>query len=239
MSAYKGFAKLYDEFMDDIPYDEWSEYILCVLRSSGISDGHILELGCGTGLISMRLAKGGYKVTGIDISNEMVKIAGKKKIPDFKADVWDMRVPYPCDDGFDAVVSLCDSMNYLVEDYDLQMTFGAVADELKPGGLFVFDMKTPQFYEEELGDGIFADNRGHISYIWENCFDSESGINEYDITFYKQIIGGFYRRFTEHHVQRAYEDAVINDAAISAGFTFVGTKKKDERKYYIFKKKNI
>ena len=236
MASYKGFAKLYDRFMQDIPYDEWGRRILDLFDKYGVK-GRVLELGCGTGELAKRLTKAGLEVTGIDLSPEMIEVAKKKKIEGLTTAVWDMRIPYIQDSqDFSAVVSLCDSMNYLLKRSDVLLTFKAAYEKLCDGGIFVFDLKTHSFYKNELADGIFADNQGDVSYIWENFYDEEKHLNIYDITFYQKAFGPFYRKFTEHHVQRAYSEKFIDSIAEECSFEQLEIFAADERKYYVYRK---
>lgn len=244
--AYRKFARLYDIFMSEIPYDEWAELCINKLREYGAGPTvkgslhdrktNILELGCGTGNMSAYLCMEGYQVTGTDISEEMIVQARKKQIPDLDLYVADMRLPFFNGTKFDCVVSLCDSMNYLADRSDMELTFRAVHSELAKGGIFLFDLKTDSFYKNELGDNIFADNRKGCSYIWENHYDSERHINIYNITFYYKIIRGLYGRFTEHHVQRAYSRKYIKMLAVKHGFEVLEIIGHQERDYFLLKK---
>lgn len=244
MTSYKRFAGVYDMFMRDIPYDRWAEHVIERLRAYGIEPQHsgqdgelILELGCGTGNISRYLCMEGYRVVGVDLSPYMVKEASGKLIPGFEAHVGDMRVPFFHDGRrCRCIVSLCDSMNYLIKNSDLDLAFKAAAAQLEKGGIFLFDMKTEKFFREELGDNVFADRCKKAAYIWENHYDKRRHINTYNITFYYRIIGGLYGSFTEHHVQRAYSRGHVADAAGKYGLTLKECSLRGEREYYILQK---
>lgn len=241
--AYNRFAKVYDIFMNDIPYGEWAEYVINRLKSCGINPlkSKLLELGCGTGNMAKFFCMEGMHVTGIDLSEQMVKVANNKLIPNFMAYTHDMRVPFGKKEEYDVVVSLCDSMNYLADKTDMQLTFKAANRELKKDGIFLFDLKTDDFFRNELGDGIFADNRKNLSYIWENHYDEKKHINIYDITFFVKFLKfgkrGLYYSFKEHHVQRAYRTEYIINLAKQNGFELLEKEEKNERIYYILKKK--
>lgn len=245
MAAYKGFARVYDLFMADIPYGKWAGYVLGCLKRYGVEPkgegrgARLLELGCGTGNMSRYLCGAGYEVTGVDLSADMVRQALKKHIPGFRAYQGDMRLPFAPGDGYDAAVSLCDSMNYLLHLSDVELAMRAAGSKLKAGGIFLFDLKHEQFFCEELGDNIFADRRGGISYIWENSYDRTRRLNEYDITFYYRILGGLCKSFTEHHRQRAYSRSQIDRAACRAGFRVAECQRRGERDYYILIKAAI
>ena len=236
---------MYDMFMSDIPYGEWAEYVIGRIKAYGIKpaqpgqDGElILELGCGTGNMSRYLCMEGYRVVGIDLSPCMVKMASRKIIPDFEAHVGDMRVPF-FQEGCRCrcIVSLCDSMNYLAGRHDLELAIKAAANQLEVGGIFLFDMKTEEFFRQELGDNVFADRCKRASYIWENHYDERRHINTYDITFYYRIIGGLWGSFTEHHVQRAYSRRQVEAAADKYGLALKECCLRGEREYYILQKK--
>ena len=140
MRAYTFFAKVYDEFMKDIPYVDWADRVEEYLKDCGIEDGSILELGCGTGRFSRILAADGFSVTGIDLSADMIKIAKKNKydIP-VTYHVGDMR-NFSLEKKYDAVVSVCDSMNYLLNEKELEATFLSVKKHLQQSGVFIFDL---------------------------------------------------------------------------------------------------
>ena len=245
MDSYRRFAKVYDLFMKDIPYARWSRYAIECLKRYGIEpvgkelEGElVLELGCGTGNISRYLCMEGYRVVGIDISPYMIREASRKLIPGFEAYVGDMRVPFFKDGRrCRCIVSLCDSMNYLVKSHDLELTLKAAAYQLEKGGIFLFDLKTEEYFSKELGDNIFADRCRRAAYIWENHYDNERHINTYNITFYYRIIGGIYGSFRERHVQRAYSNRQVSELADRYGFVIRENTKKGEREYYILQKK--
>lgn len=246
MRAYRKFASLYDSFMCDIPYGEWSEYVIGKFKKYGVmppetmknsgTDGLLLELGCGTGSMARYLCMEGYRVVGLDLSPDMVKEAKKKLIPGFEAHVWDMRTPFLEGEGCSGIVSVCDSMNYLTGKDDIRLTMKAAAMQLRKGGVFIFDMKTDRFYREELGDNVFADHSGRDAYIWENHYDGEKHINTYDITFYHRVFGRLCTSFTERHVQRAFSPRQVCRTAGEYGLHLCEYEVRDERAYYIFDK---
>ena len=121
MDAYSGFAQVYDLFMDNIPYEEWSEYVISLLREYGVKDGLLLDLGCGTGTLTRLLADRGYDMIGLDISEEMLQIALEREAAELKNILYlpqDMR-EFELFGTVRAVVSICDSMNYLLAEEEL------------------------------------------------------------------------------------------------------------------------
>ena len=222
MDAYTSFAQVYDLFMDNVPYDQWCRYITELLREYGIQDGLVLELGCGTGVLTRKLAAKGYDMIGVDYSEDMLEIAmdHRQEGEDILYLLQDMR-EFELYGTVRAAVSICDSMNYIVEYQDLVQVMKLVNNYLDPGGIFIFDLNTPYKYEEILGENTFAENRPEGSFIWENYYDGETGINEYDLTLFVREKEGIYPKFEETHYQRAYELEQVRRAIKEAGLEFV------------------
>ena len=144
MDAYTGFAYVYDEYMDNIPYEEWGQYMIALLKENGVSgDSSVLELGCGTGTVTRMLAKEGYDCVGLDMSEDMLSIASEKTFEEGSQviytcqDMRDFEVPYEVD----GMISIGDSMNYITSVPDLESVFACVSENLKKGGVFIFDLR--------------------------------------------------------------------------------------------------
>ena len=222
MEAYTGFASVYDLFMDNIPYKDWCAYVTGLLKEHGISDGLLLDLGCGTGKLTRLLAAEGYDMIGVDLSEEMLEIALEHEMEDPKQILYlqqDMR-EFELYGTVRAIVSICDSMNYILEKEDLVQVFKLVNNYLDPSGIFIFDMNTEYKYTHLLADGTFAENREESSFIWENFYDEEERINEYDLTLFIKE-GELFRKFEETHYQRCYSLDEVKEAAKEAGMDFV------------------
>lgn len=219
MEAYTSFAAVYDRFMDNVPYEEWTEYLGGLLAEYGVKDGLVLDLGCGTGMVTEALARRGYDMIGVDNSEDMLQIAMEKRA-ESGADILyllqDMQA-FELYGTVAAVVSICDSMNYLTEYKDLVSTLSLVNNYLDPGGIFIFDLNTLYKYRDVIGDSTIAENRETCSFIWENSFDEEERINEYDLTLFIEEENGLYRRFEETHYQKAYTPEEIRQAVAEAG----------------------
>ena len=219
MEAYSGFAKVYDLFMDNIPYGEWTEYVKELLAEEGITDGILLDLGCGTGSVTELLAKAGFDMIGIDNSEEMLDLAMEKRYEsglDILYLLQDMR-EFELYGTVKGVVSICDSMNYILDDEDLLDVFKLVHNYLDNNGIFVFDMNTMYKYREILADNTFAEDREESSFIWGNYYDEEDEINQYDLTLFVQEEDGRYRKYEETHLQRAYEQETVEELIKEAG----------------------
>ena len=265
MGAYESFARVYDLFMDNVPYEEWGSYLTGLLREYGICSGTVAELGCGTGKMTRLLAAAGYDMIGVDNSEEMLEIAREAE---YEADAWSAAEAWDEADETDAleeyaelgepdepeesdepdepdepdelpnggilylledmrelelygsvraVVSVCDSMNYILEEADLREVFSRVHEYLEEDGVFIFDLNTVYKYRDLLGETTIAENREEGSFIWENYFDEESAVNEYDLTLYIREDGESYRRFEGVHYQRAYDLKTIDRLLADAG----------------------
>lgn len=228
--AYTDFASVYDTFMDDTPYQEWADFLAELISTYGISKPYkngekvpgtessekekleterdlVVDLGCGTGTLTELLSQKGYDMIGVDMSAEMLNVALAKKEKSGSP------ILYLCQDMREldlystvgTVISVCDSVNYLLEDEEVLETFGLVNNYLYPGGIFLFDFNTVYKYEQIIGDTTIAENREKCSFIWENYYHEDGHINEYDLTvFAREEKSGLFRRFTETHFQRGY-----------------------------------
>lgn len=250
MDAYTSFARVYDMFMDNVPYEEWCDYITGLLKEYGISNGLVLDLGCGTGSMTELLAARGFDMIGVDCSEDMLEIALEKRMASGRDILYlqqDMR-DLELYGTVRAVVCLCDSINYLLDVQDLETVFRLVNNYLDPGGIFIFDLNTEYKYRELLADRTIAENRDEGSFIWDNYYDEESRINEYDMALFipaeeadagKMGEGagpdcetgaasgsgtsgeGLYRKYQETHFQRAYTLDEIREALERAGMEFL------------------
>jgi SAM-dependent methyltransferase len=223
VDAYTNFAEVYDGFMDNVPYRQWADYIQDLLREQGIRDGLVLELGCGTGSLTELLAGKGYDMIGVDNSGDMLQIAMEKREvsgSDILYLLQDMR-EFELYGTVRAVVSICDSMNYITEYEDLVQVLRLVNNYLDPEGILIFDLNTEYKYRQVLGDNTIAECREDKSFIWDNHYDNETGINQYDLTLFICQQGDLYRRFDETHYQRAYGMEEIRRAVCEAGLELV------------------
>ena len=216
MEAYTSFAQVYDLFMDNVPYEEWGKYLSELFASYGIDEGLILDLGCGTGKLAQYLTEQGYDLIGIDNSMEMLEIAKENTDESILYIAQDMR-EFELYGTVRAIYSACDSMNYIVDEDELRGVFALANNYLDPGGIFVFDINTPYKYRELLAENTFAENREEGSFIWENFYDEEAEINEYDLTLYIKEEDGRFKRFEETHYQRCYELETIHELLEEAG----------------------
>ena len=228
--AYSDFAQVYDEFMDETPYEQWCDTIVRFMEQYGISKpvrgekdllaserNLVLDLGCGTGTLTELLYGKGYDMVGVDNAPAMLDIAMKKRQESGSEILYllqDMR-ELELYSTVGTVISVCDSLNYILDEEEVLEVFRLVNNYLYPGGLFLFDFNTDYKYREVIGDTTIAENREDCSFIWENFYDEDSCLNEYDVTIFvrdqdsgadaeRKTESELFRRFTETHVQRGY-----------------------------------
>lgn len=225
MEAYTSFAEVYDQFMDNVPYREWADFLQEILQKEGISDGLVLDLGCGTGSMTEELAGRGYDMIGVDNSEDMLEIAMEKRQEsghDILYLLQDMQ-EFELYGTVRAVVSVCDSVNYVTEKEELEQVFRLVNNYLDPGGIFVFDFNTEYKYREVLGDRTIAENREDSSFIWDNYYYEEEHMNEYELTLFIQETDQkeLYHKYQETHFQKAYTLEEIGELLERSGLRFV------------------
>jgi len=202
---YQGFARVYDQLMHDTPYDIWYKHLLEVFNKYDLKSKEILELACGTGEMTNRLSKGGYKVLGTDLSEDMLDIAQGKaydqnlKVRYVQQDMTDIELFQK----YDAIISFCDGFNYLIDEKKLDDAFRNCYDYLNEDGLLIFDMSSDYKLKHVLGDNVFTETSEDVAFIWENYYDSESKILEFDLALFIRE-NNVYVRTDEVHKQRAY-----------------------------------
>ena len=219
MEAYGEFAKVYDMFMDNVDYEAWCSYLTERLKEYKINNGLVLELGCGTGTMTEMLAEAGYDMIGVDNSEEMLAEAMEKRVEsghDILYLLQDMQ-EFELYGTVRAVVSVCDSLNYITDRDELRHVFELVNNYLDPEGIFLFDMNTVHKYRDLLGDTTIAENRDEGSFIWDNSYDEEEGLNYYELAVFLPREDGLYEKSEEVHCQKAYPQEEIETLIKEAG----------------------
>ena len=194
------------------------------------------------------LAKEGYDMIGVDNAEEMLEIAMEKREKsghDILYLLQDMR-EFELYGTVRAVVSVCDSVNYIDEEEDLTEVFRLVNNYLDPGGVFIFDFNTLYKYREILGDRTIAENREDCSFIWDNYYYEEERINEYELSIFIREKENLFRRYEETHFQRGYtldemirmiKDSGLEFVTAYDAFTREAPKEDSERIYVIAREK--
>lgn len=211
--AYEALADLYDCLMENIDYGQWAAYIHRLLEKNHCAGKRLLDLGCGTGNITIPLAQKGYQITAVDRSAEMLAQAQAKSAALGLSIDWrqqDMTALHLADEAgeeplFDAVIATFDAFNYLTEPEDLQELLHRLNGLLADGGILLFDVQTPYKLRQYLGNNIFTLHRPEVEYMWENHFDEEEQLCQMDITFFIRQENGLYRRVTECHQEKVYD----------------------------------
>ncbi|PAQ16521.1 SAM-dependent methyltransferase [Bacillaceae bacterium SAOS 7] len=245
--TYQRFAYVYDFLMQDVPYEEWLHFL--ERHTTRLTGKKVLDLACGTGELTWRLAAANWDVTGIDLSEDMLMMAQEKaaekglSFPLYQQDMREL-------DGlgtYDAVTIFCDSLNYLTSEEDVKQTFHLVHTHLKTGGLFLFDVHSLYKIHHIFTDGTFTSTDDEVSYIW-NCFagDLPNSV-EHELTFFAlDESSDRYERFDELHTQRTFEleqytswleQAGFENVQITADFTDDAPRKESERIFFIAQKK--
>ena len=221
MEAYTSFAAVYDTFMDNIPYEEWEKYLKSLLYEYGVREGLVLELGCGTGNMTEILAQSGYDMIGVDNAEEIAIEKRMKSGLDIFYLQQDMR-EFELYGTVKAIVSVCDSVNYILEEEELEEVFRLVNNYLDPGGVFIFDFNTVYKYREILGDQTIAENREECSFIWDNYYYEEERINEYELSlFIREGDSELYRKYQETHFQKAYDLETMKRLITQSGLEYI------------------
>ncbi|XQY90780.1 class I SAM-dependent DNA methyltransferase [Metabacillus sp. HB246100] len=220
---YKGFASIYDQLMKDAPYEEWASFIGIAIKRYHPEATSVLDLGCGTGEIAVRLAKQQLSVAGVDLSEDMLTVAQAKAIDNNVNILFveqDMRELSGFQEPFDVVTICCDSLNYLQTRVDVEQTFKQVYDHTNSDSLFIFDVHSVYKIHEIFANSTFAEQDEEISYIWSSYLGEEENSIEHDLTFFVKD-DEVYQRFDELHVQRTFHINEYKEMLEAASFKVV------------------
>jgi len=213
---YQSLAAVYDR-LSKIDHNNWADFLEHIFSSAGRPVKKVLDLACGTGSMSLELAKRGYQVTGADVSEDMLAVAEAKlrnySVPLFKADMLEL----PPLGKFDAVICLSDSLNYLTGPEELERVFSEL-HKVSPDVL-IFDLNTPYYLAQVLGNNTFHHVEEDIAYFWENTFTSDK--SEMQITFFVRTEGEMFKRFAEVHEETAFELAQVQDILNRSGWQLI------------------
>lgn len=246
--SYEHFSMIYDELMDEAPYERWLTFFLREIQVHNRTAKRILDLACGTGEMSTRLYENDFDVTGVDLSEEMLSIAYEKAmnkgymIPFYQQNMAELEGFT----NFDIVVIFCDSLNYLQTEQEVINTFQSVYRALNQSGLLLFDVHSTYKISDIYRNATFAYNGDNISYIW-NSFPGEHRYSiEHELTFFVfDEETEKYDRFDELHKQRTYpvqqyiswlEEVGFDILSITSDFTSEPVCDKTERVFFTVKK---
>ncbi len=223
---YDLLAPVYDEINKDIDYSSWADFIeAAVNANSQIRPELVLDLGCGTGSMTLELAKRGYDMTGVDISVEMLDIA-RERACDAGLDG---KMLWLCQDmtefelygTVDLAVSCLDCLNHLTSTKALDKCLSLVHNYLIPDGLFVFDVNGKAKFENVYADRSYVMETDGSVCIWQNDYNPKTHICDFCITLFNEE-GGMYARYDELQRERMYPLSTLKKKLASSGFEFIG-----------------
>ncbi|MBR5155424.1 MAG: methyltransferase domain-containing protein [Clostridia bacterium] len=244
---YNDFAEVYDK-LQDADYEQFVDYYEKIFKRFDKSPKLVLDLACGTGNITIPMAKRGYDMIGLDLSCEMLNIARGKAVADnldilfLNQDMCEMELY----GTVDAIVCALDGLNYITDPDDMQKVFRLAANYLNPGGLMIFDLNTEYKLREVLGGNTFVCEENDIYYVWQSEFCDDTKVCEFELNFFCEQPDGSYERFDEFQAERAYSKEEILKFAKDAGlelqgiykpFEFATNSDRDERVFFVISKK--
>lgn len=248
MEQYSDFAFVYDELMDEVDYEGWVRYLEDIIEKEGADVKNILEYACGTGNITIPLAKKEYDIAGIDISYEMLDVAREKAEKEsielvlLEQDITELDFEM---ENLDCVLCACDGFNYIIEDKDIKTVFEKTYELLKDDGIFIFDISSFYKLSNILGNNMYGENREDIAYMWQNYFNEDDNILDMELAFFVEDEDGKYEKFEENHIQRAYKseeminfltEAKFKDIKVYGDFTFESPLDDAERVFFVCRK---
>ncbi|MCI6227377.1 MAG: class I SAM-dependent methyltransferase [Candidatus Faecousia sp.] len=219
MGAYEALAASYDRLTNDVDYGATVAFYREILTAEGLRPRTAVDLACGTGSVSMLLARQGLKVTGVDMSEEMLTVAQQKagnmdNPPRFVCQrLQDLLLPR----GVDLAVCALDSLDYITDPNDCAETIRRVYRALNPGGIFIFDVNTPEKLRAMDGQ-VFLDEDDDVYCVWRGEFDGKTNICSYGMDLFQRQ-GRLWRRSFEEHREYAYSAEQLTGFLKAAGFT--------------------
>lgn len=215
---YKNFSKVYDKFMEYSDYGAWEKQIEELIAIEKPEGNRLLELGCGTGELLLRMAKN-YRCDGLDLSPEMLTIAQKKlKHRDVKLFLGDM-VEFSTGEKYDIILAMFDTVNHLVSIEELEEHFKSVKASLNNEGIYIFDVVDREFMNAMFKGGVFVDNRKDFSCIWEH--QVEDGIDYIEATYFLKISKNAWERYTENYSKKIFTFEEIEKIAKDSGLVVI------------------
>ncbi len=215
---YTAMAPFYDEINGDIDYGAWADFLDGLMKRNARPVREVLDLGCGTGSMTIELAKRGYDMTGVDLSPEMLDMARKR--------AGDPNILWLCQDmrelelfgTVQAAVCCLDCINHLTDAADVRRTLSLVHNYLEPDGLFVFDVNSRRRFTEDYGEQVYTYEVEGGFAVWQNFYNAKSRLCDFDITLFREEADGRYRRYDEHQRERYYPTATLKRLLAECGF---------------------
>ncbi len=224
MSGYSVFARYYDQLTANIDYKGRAEYFGQIIRRFDQTDNNILlDLACGTGSISEEMARQGFDVIGVDLSDEMLGIAIEKKFDS------GLNIQYLCQDMrnidmFGTIgITICalDSINHLSTAEDVRQVFEKVALFAEPKGLFIFDVNTLYKHRNILANNTFTYETDSVYCVWENSLDPKTDEVKMELVFFEKEENGLWSRSSDSFSEKAYSEELIEQLLDECGLELV------------------
>ena len=246
---YDALALYYDTMQSDMDAAAWADFISKLIkRHSQRNIGCITDLGCGTGSVTVELAKKGYEMTGIDSAEEMLAQASTKEGAEDV--IWSVQAITDFDIGgkTDCFISTLDTVDHITDGEALERLFVSVGKNLEDGGLFIFDAITMHHLAETFADNIFYEDYDDFTLLWVNRFDEETLINTAELTLFALTDEGLYERFDGELIEKYYpseffacagEKAELELLAVYGELKDNDPSENEERIFYVFRKKAV
>ena len=221
MDAYKALAASYDRLTNDVDYESVVDFYNQILRKEGVSPRTAVDLACGTGSVAILLAKQGLQVIAVDMAEDMLTVAMEKAMelsnpPMFVCQpLQALRLPK----GVDLAVCALDSLDYITDPADCAEAIRRVYKALNPGGVFIFDVNTPEKLRAMDGQ-VFLDEDDDVYCVWRGEFDEQTNICSYGMDLFQREGSTWHRSFEEHQ-EYAYSQSQLTDYLKAAGFTHI------------------
>ena len=221
MDAYKNLAASYDRLTNDVDYEATVEFYMQILAREGVTPRTVVDLACGTGSVTEILARKGYDVLGVDMSEEMLTQAAMKvmdlhPMPRFSCQkLQELRLPR----AVDLAVCALDSLDYITDPADCKEAIRRIYKALNPGGVFIFDVNTPEKLRAMDGQ-VFLDEDDDVYCVWRGEFDGQTNICSYGMDLFQRRGKAWERSFEEHR-EYAYSETQLREYLKAAGFTHI------------------
>ena len=221
MNAYKALAVSYDRLTNDVDYEAVVDFYNQILKRENAHPRTAVDLACGTGSVAILLAEQGMKVTAVDLSEDMLTVASQKARDMDNAPLFvcqplqELRLPR----GVDLAVCALDSLDYIIDPNDCAQAIKQIYKALNPGGIFIFDVNTPEKLRAMDGQ-VFLDEDDDVYCVWRGEFDDRTNICSYGMDIFQRQGNCWHRSFEEHR-EYAYSQEQLEGFLKDAGFTHI------------------
>ena len=221
MDAYHELAGSYDRLTNDVDYEAVVAFYNEIIHREGLTPRTAVDLACGTGSVALLLARQGLRVTAVDMSEEMLTAAAQKAASEENPPIFacqmlqELQLPR----GVDLAVCALDSLDYILDPNDCAEAIRRVYKALNPGGIFIFDVNTPEKLRAMDGQ-VFLDEDDDVYCVWRGEFDEQTNICSYGMDLFQRRGDAWHRSFEEHR-EYAYSENQLRGYLKAAGFTNV------------------